>query len=112
MTQQPENEFPTLGLNAPDLNRPALNGTPLNDQDLSDQECAEFQSRMAERIGAGEDLYAYDHMATCPRCPALLRDLEYMAESIRTAFQDQEPDLEPGDKVWDNILAKLNENEA
>jgi hypothetical protein len=84
----------------------------LHAQDPQDQECAEFQSLMAERIGAGEDLSTYDHMKTCQRCPALLRDLEYMAESIRTAFQDQEPELDPGDSVWDNIVAKINKGEA
>jgi hypothetical protein len=84
----------------------------LHAQDPQDQECVEFQSLMAERIGAGEDLSNYDHMKTCQRCPALLRDLEYMAESIRTAFQDQEPELDPGDSVWDNIVAKINKGEA
>ncbi len=84
----------------------------LHAQDPQDQECVEFQSLMAERIGAGEDLSTYDHMKTCQRCPALLRDLEYMAESIRTAFKDQEPELDPGDSVWDNIVAKINKGEA
>jgi len=79
-------------------------------QDPVDQECVEFQSRMAERIGAGDDLYAYDHMKTCPRCPALLENLEYMAETIRIALQ--EPVLEPGDDLWHRIENKIKQGEA
>jgi len=84
----------------------------LNAQDLDDQECAQFQSLMAERIGAGEDLQAYDHMNTCQRCPALLRDLAYMAESIRIAMLEDGPDLVPDDHVWRNIEDKIRKGEA
>ena len=80
------------------------------DPDIADQECAEFQSLMAERIGAGDDLYAYDHMKSCPRCPALLQNLEYMAESIRLALQ--EPVLEPDDDLWRKIEDKIKLGEA
>jgi len=83
----------------------------LHDQDLFDEECVEFQSKMAERIGAGENLQTYDHMKTCPRCPALLRDLEYMAASIKFALQT-DPDPEPDDLVWRNIEDKIKRGEA
>ena len=92
------------------LNSPGLQAPELQAEDPIDQECAEFQSRMADRIGAGEDLYAFNHMKTCPRCPALLKNLEYMAESIRIALQ--EPVLEPGDDLWDKIETKIKLGEA
>jgi len=82
----------------------------LRAQDLQDQECAQFQSLMAERIGASEDLQTYEHMKTCPRCPALLRDLEYMVETIKIAMQ--EPVVDPADDVWRHIEEKIKRGEA
>jgi predicted anti-sigma-YlaC factor YlaD len=79
----------------------------------SENECAEFQALMPERIGAGEDLMTYEHMQMCERCPALLRDLEAIAEAaaIFMKMRDEE-ESEPPDKVWIQIQQALKQEEA
>jgi hypothetical protein len=72
--------------------------------DAIDAECAEFQALMPTRIGAGEDLQAFDHMLTCERCRALVRDLEYIAEAARQLIPVEE---EPSDEIWEQIRIQL-----
>jgi hypothetical protein len=77
--------------------------TPTND------ECAQFQSQMPDRIGAGEDLQNHPHMLTCDRCRALVRDLEYIAQAAR---QLMPVEAEPGEDVWKKIQKALERDEA
>ncbi len=86
------------------------NNMDMSPQDLQDEECAQFQALMAQRIEAGEDLQTYEHMKTCERCPALIRDLEALAEACRLALA--EPEIEPADEVWRHIEEKIRRGEA
>jgi hypothetical protein len=72
--------------------------------DEDNAECVAFQASMAQRIGDGEDLQSHPHMATCPRCPALVRDLEAIAIVAR---QLMPPDAEPDEDLWTKIEKKL-----
>jgi hypothetical protein len=78
-------------------------------QDAIDRECAEFQALMPERIGAGEDIQFYEHMQTCERCRALVRDLELIVEAAR---QLMPPEVEPRDELWTNIQMAIEHGEA
>ena len=78
-------------------------------QDLLDDDCAEFQALMPERIGSGESLQTYDHMLTCERCRALVRDLEYIAEAARQLIPVE---IEPPDDLWKNIQSAIERGEA
>ena len=60
---------------------------------------------MAERLGAGEPLSLDPHLAACPRCQALLDDLNAIAEAARQLFAN----AEPSDKVWKNIESAIRE---
>jgi hypothetical protein len=84
---------------------------PVNNStsDLVDDECAEFQARMPERIGAGEDLQAQPHMLTCERCRSLVRELEYIAEAAR---QLMPVDAEPRDELWNNIKLAIERGDV
>jgi hypothetical protein len=77
--------------------------------EIADRECAEFQSLMPERIGAGDDLQTYPHMLTCERCRSLVRDLELIAEAARQLMPIEE---EPGDELWVKIQMAIESGEA
>ena len=76
--------------------------------DLNKNECAEFQSRLAELIGAGEDLSHHPHIQSCELCRALLADLATIAEAARQLF----PAVEPPDEVWKNIESAIRDRES
>jgi hypothetical protein len=65
--------------------------------------CQQFQARLPELIGSGEDLAADPHLRQCPLCRALLSDLETIAGAARELF----PIMEPPDTVWDQIESAL-----
>lgn len=67
------------------------------------QSCAEFQARLAEMIGAGENLSANPHMQTCERCRAFVAELEAIAQAARELF----PVVEPPDDLWSNIESAI-----
>jgi hypothetical protein len=77
--------------------------------DHPDQECIEFQARMSERIGAGEDLQSYSHMQTCQRCQDLVRDLEYIAEVAHQLIPVEE---EPQSDLWAKIELAIERGEV
>ena len=79
------------------------------DQDQLDTECAQFQSSMPQRIGAGEDLQTDPHMLTCERCRSLVRELEYIAEAARQLMPLAE---EPRDELWTNIQMAIERGDA
>jgi predicted anti-sigma-YlaC factor YlaD len=70
--------------------------------------CEQFQSRLPELIGSGKKLDAHPHLQQCPRCRALLADLETIAETARQLF----PVAEPPDDLWLQIESALQKEEA
>ena len=76
--------------------------------DLSKMSCIEFQDRMAELIGSGEDLNAHPHLKDCADCRALLADLKTIAEAARQLF----PSVEPPDEVWEHIESAIRNEQS
>jgi len=76
--------------------------------DLNKKECEVFQSRLAEMIGAGEDLSLHPHILSCELCRALLADLTTIAEAARQLF----PAVEPPDEVWQHIESAIKSKES
>jgi len=65
--------------------------------------CQQFQARLPELIGSGEDPGADPHLQSCPLCRALLSDLETIALAARNLF----PVEEPPDELWEQIESAL-----
>jgi hypothetical protein len=76
-------------------------------QDHQNPECAHFQAQLAELVGSGQDLARHPHLAVCPRCQALLRDLETIAEAARQLMAP----VEPPDELWQSIESALRQEE-
>lgn len=87
----------------------ALDPVSNSTSDLVEDECAEFQSRMPERISSGEDLQAQPHMLTCERCRSLVRELEYIAEVARQLMPIE---AEPRDELWNNIKLAIERGDV
>ena len=58
---------------------------------------------MPELIGSGANLAEHEHLRSCELCRALLAELETIAEAARQLF----PDVEPPDKLWEQIELKI-----
>ncbi|HVZ83073.1 MAG TPA: hypothetical protein VG893_05310 [Terracidiphilus sp.] len=67
--------------------------------DRENMTCHEFQARMADMIGSGEDLTAHPHIQSCPTCRALLADLQTIADVARQLL----PVDPPGEDLWERI---------
>ncbi|MFC5863086.1 hypothetical protein ACFPT7_12340 [Acidicapsa dinghuensis] len=78
-------------------------------QALDEAACAAFQASMADRIGAGEDLQADPHLATCERCTALLTELEFIVEFAKQVMPVEQ---EPRDDLWSQIQMAIERGEA
>lgn len=65
--------------------------------------CAEFQSKLPELIGAGENVSSHPHIESCELCRALLADLETIAEAARQLF----PAVEPPEDLWKQIESRI-----
>jgi hypothetical protein len=76
-------------------------------QDRNNMTCAEFQSRMPELIGSGEDLSAHPHLESCELCSALYADLESIAEAARQLF----PIADPPDSLWDKLKSAFESDQ-
>lgn len=70
---------------------------------VDETSCAEFQSRLAEMIGAGENVSAHPHMQTCERCRQFVGELEAIAQAARELL----PAVEPPDDLWENIESAI-----
>ena len=70
--------------------------------------CQEFQSRLPELIGAGDDMSLHPHIQSCELCRALLADLETIAEAARQLF----PVVDPPDELWTQIESAIKEESA
>ncbi len=67
--------------------------------DPNNLSCQEFQERLADLIGSGEDAACHPHILTCANCRAFLADLETIAEAARQLL----PIQEPKEDLWDRI---------
>ena len=77
--------------------------------DPNTMSCAAFQGLLPELIGSGDNIANHPHILGCPRCRALLADLETIAEAARQLL----PIVEPPDELWEQIeLAIKNEESA
>jgi hypothetical protein len=70
--------------------------------------CEDFQARLPELIGTGEDVAAHPHLEHCELCRALLADLETIAEAARQLF----PIEEPPDDLWEHIESAIKNDKA
>ncbi len=65
--------------------------------------CEEFQAQMAELVGSGKDIFNHAHVEICPRCRALLLELETIAEAARQLF----PVEDPPDTLWEKLQSAI-----
>jgi hypothetical protein len=72
-------------------------------EDPNNMTCQDFQSRLPELIGSGENLAAHSHLQSCQRCSALLADLKAIAEAAHRLL----PIVEPPDDVWEHIESAI-----
>lgn len=70
-----------------------------------DMSCEEFQARMPELIGSGQDASAHPHVQSCELCRALLTDLQTIAEAARQLF----PVEDPPDRLWEQIESAIKQ---
>jgi hypothetical protein len=74
----------------------------------------EFEHILPDLFATGDGKVSQDprlqnFLAANPDCAALVKDLETIAETARSLF---EPVVDPSDRVWQNIQAKLEEDSA
>jgi hypothetical protein len=74
----------------------------MND-DANKLTCAAFQAQLPDLIASGEDVSTHPHLQNCELCPALLADLETIAEAARQLF----PIVEPPDNLWEQIESAI-----
>lgn len=72
----------------------------------------EFEEYLPDLFATGDGKVSKDprlkkFLARHPDCAALVNDLETIAETARSLFD--EPVSDPSDKVWTNIQSKLRE---
>ena len=77
-------------------------------QDPKNMTCEEFQARMAELIGAGEDVSIHPHVQSCSLCRALLNELEIIAEAARQLL----PVEDPPDTLWERLETAIKQEES
>lgn len=76
----------------------------LNPQPNESVDCAEFQEQLPDILAAGEiDITDHPHLKTCANCAALVRDLQYIAETARQLL----PVHDPSPDVWSHIQNAL-----
>jgi hypothetical protein len=76
--------------------------------DPSNLSCQEFQSKLADLIGSGEDVSKHPHLQTCETCRALLADLETIAEAAKQLL----PIEQPQEDLWDRIELAIKKKEG
>lgn len=70
--------------------------------------CEEFQAQLADLISSGQDLSQHPHLKHCPRCRALLADLETIAEAARQLLPVEPPE----DDLWERIESAIQKEES
>lgn len=82
----------------------------LTDLNFDEMSLAEFEQYLPDFFASyngrisDNPLFA-TFLSANPDCAALVRDLEYIAETAKSLF---EPTQEPSDAVWSNIQSKLS----
>ncbi len=72
-----------------------------------DMSCDDFQDQLADLIASGEDISNHPHLKNCPRCRALLADLQTIADAARQLI----PVDPPEDDLWDRIESAIRKEE-
>jgi hypothetical protein len=75
--------------------------------DPKNMSCQEFQERLAELIGSGEDAASHPHLQTCANCRAFLADLQAIADAARQLLLE-----EPDENLWDRIEMSIKNEEG
>ncbi len=70
--------------------------------------CEEFQARLADLIGSGEDVSRHPHLQTCDTCRALLADLQTIADAAKQLL----PIEPPKEDLWDRIELAIKKEEG
>jgi hypothetical protein len=76
--------------------------------DPNNLSCQEFQERLADLIGSGQDAANHPHLQTCEKCRALLADLETIAEAARQLL----PIQPPNEDLWERIEMAIKKEEG
>lgn len=76
--------------------------------DPNEMSCQEFQAKLADLIGSGEDVSRHPHLQTCSKCRALLADLETIAEAARQLL----PIQQPKEDLWDRIEMAIKKEDG
>lgn len=76
--------------------------------EAKDLSCQEFQARLADLIGSGENASLHPHLQNCEICTALLADLETIAEAARQLM----PIEQPKEDLWDRIEMAIKKEEG
>jgi hypothetical protein len=76
--------------------------------DPNNLSCQEFQAKLADLIGSGEDASSHPHLQSCENCRALLADLETIAEAARQLL----PIEQPKEDLWDRIELAIQKEEG
>jgi len=84
-----------------------MSSQPFNFENMT---TTEFEDRLPDLFANGngrvsDDPNVRSFLAQNPTCAALVRDLEYIAETARHLLEPAEE--EPSDMVWSNIQSKL-----
>ncbi len=72
-----------------------------------DMSCDDFQDQLADLIASGEEISNHPHLKACPRCRALLADLQTIAEAARQLIPVEPPE----DDLWDRIESAIRKEE-
>lgn len=88
----------------------------LSDLNLDTMTPAQFEQYLPELFAGGggkvsEDPRLARFLSENPDCAALVRDLETIAETARSLF-DEPAEHEPSDEVWDKLASKIRSGEA
>ncbi len=89
--------------------KPAVTPVEAQSAEHKEAECAEFQSHMAERIGAGENLLDDPHLTDCERCQRLVEELAAIAQAARLLLPVEE---EPHEDLWEKIQRAITHESA
>jgi predicted anti-sigma-YlaC factor YlaD len=77
-------------------------------ESVNNLSCAQFQARLPELIGSGDNLADHPHLRSCNLCRALLADLDAIAQAARQLF----PVEEPPDALWEHIESAIEHEGA
>lgn len=76
--------------------------------DPNEMSCQEFQAKLADLVGSGEDVSSHPHLQTCSNCRALLADLQTIADAARQLL----PIQQPKEDLWDRIELAIKKEEG